>query len=103
MIARHWHGRVPGRHAERLAEHLRATGITAAATVPGYAGTRVRRSEDGTSADFELITYWYSCRSAGVPLRGRQHFGLKVSVTSLPSAGDGRRGDCMVHRSHGRG
>ena len=40
MIARHWHGRVPSRHAERFAGHLRATGIAEAAAVPGYASRR---------------------------------------------------------------
>jgi hypothetical protein len=59
MIARHWHGRVPARHADRFAEHLHATGIAEAASLPGYAGARVQRTDDGTWADFELVTYWY--------------------------------------------
>lgn len=59
MIARHWHGRVPGRHADRFAEYLRATGIAEAASLPGYAGARVQRTSHGTSVEFELITYWY--------------------------------------------
>jgi imidazolonepropionase-like amidohydrolase len=60
MIARHWHGRVPGRHADRFARHLRATGIAEAASLPGYAGARIQRTDHGTSVDFELITYWYN-------------------------------------------
>jgi hypothetical protein len=48
MIERHWHGRVPSRHAGRFAGYLRAAGMAAAAAVPampaqGYGGPRTAR------------------------------------------------------------
>ena len=82
MIARHWHGQVPVRHAGRFAEYLRATGIAEAASLPGYAGARAHRTAHGIPVEFELP---HILKRADTGLPQRRPLRVARGLSRLPS------------------
>jgi heme-degrading monooxygenase HmoA len=60
MIARIWHGAVPGEKAGDYLEFLERTGLHDYRTTPGNRGVRVLRRFEGEVAHFLLLTFWDS-------------------------------------------
>jgi heme-degrading monooxygenase HmoA len=61
MIAREWRCLCPRDTAAGFLEHLRATGVTEASSLPGCLGHLIlRREAGGGMLEFTLLTYWDS-------------------------------------------
>jgi heme-degrading monooxygenase HmoA len=60
MIARIWHGVVPGEQADGYHAYLLRTGVPDYQSTPGSRGVYVLRRMEGSHAHFLLISLWDS-------------------------------------------
>jgi heme-degrading monooxygenase HmoA len=60
MIARTWHGAVPGAKAEAYHHYLLQTGVPGVQGTPGNLGVTILRRIEGQVAHFLFTSYWTS-------------------------------------------
>lgn len=65
MIARLWHGAVPGRRSDEYLTYLEKTGAPECRSTPGNRGVYILRRVEGDTAHFLFVSLWDSFDAIG--------------------------------------